>query len=93
VQVSALTPDALMQSLSIKGWTRAYVDGGQVIQSFIKAGLIEDLIITRLPILLGRGLPLFGALPRDVRLDHIKTAAFPSGFVQSMYRVRTSSRT
>lgn len=91
VEVSAQPPEALMLGLSAKGWTRAYIDGGQVIQSFMKAGLIKDLIITRVPILLGRGRPLFGALLSDVRLDHIKTTAFPSGLVQSMYRVRFGS--
>jgi dihydrofolate reductase len=91
VHVSARPPDTLMQSLDVKGWKRAYVDGGRVIQSFMKAGLIEDLIITRIPLLLGRGRPLFGQLSRDVRLDHIKTTAFPSGLVQSTYRVRTGS--
>ncbi|MBU1212791.1 MAG: dihydrofolate reductase family protein [Alphaproteobacteria bacterium] len=90
VHVSDQPPDPLMQSLSVKGWKRAYVDGGQVIQSFMKAGLIEDLIITRIPILLGRGRPLFGPLSRDVRLDHIKTTTFPSGLVQSTYRVRSN---
>jgi dihydrofolate reductase len=78
-----------MHSLSQRGWKRAYVDGGQLIQSFMKAGLIEDLIITRIPILLGRGRPLFGPLSSDTRLDHIKTTAFPSGLVQSTYRVRS----
>ena len=88
VQVSDQSPDVLMQSLSLQGWKRAYVDGGQVIQSFMTAGLIEDLIIARIPILLGRGRPLFGPLSRHVRLDHVKTTAFPSGLVQSTYRVR-----
>jgi dihydrofolate reductase len=88
VHVSAQPPNALIQTLSIKGWKRAYVDGGQVIQSFLEAGLIEDMIITRIPILLGSGRPLFGPLSRDVQLDHTKTTAFPSGLVQSWYRVR-----
>ena len=62
MHVNAQPPGALLQSLSSKGWKRAYVDGGQLIQSFVKAGLIEDLIITRIPILLGSGRPLFGPL-------------------------------
>lgn len=78
-----------MESLSRRGWKRVYVDGGQVIQSFLTAGLIEDLIITRIPVLLGSGRPLFGPLPNDVQLDHVETTAFPSGLVQSKYRVRS----
>jgi dihydrofolate reductase len=91
VHVNAQPPGALLQSLSSKGWKRAYVDGGQLIQSFMKAGLIEDLIITRIPVLLGRGRPLFGPLSRDLRLNHIKTTVFPSGLVQSTYQVRSGA--
>jgi dihydrofolate reductase len=89
VHVSADTPEALMESLSRRGWKRVYVDGGQVIQSFLTAGLIEDLIITRIPVLLGSGRPLFRPLPNDIWLDHVETTAFPSGLVQSKYRVRS----
>ena len=67
VHLSADTPQALMESLYRRGWKRVYVDGGQVIQSFLTAGLIEDLIITRIPVLLGSGRPLFGPLPNTFR--------------------------
>jgi len=87
VQVSSDPPDVLMQSLSQKGWKRAYVDGGRVVQSFMKMGLITDLTITTIPILLGKGRPLFGSSLCDVLLEHLNTTAFPSGLVQSTYRV------
>jgi dihydrofolate reductase len=69
------------------GWRHAYIDGGQVITGYLAAGAITDLVITRVPVLLGAGLPLFGALPGDVRLRHLGTTAFPSGLVQSRYAV------
>jgi dihydrofolate reductase len=69
------------------GWRHAYIDGGQVITGYLTAGAIADMVITRVPVLLGSGLPLFGALPRDVRLRHLGTTAFPSGLVQSRYAV------
>ena len=49
--------------------------------------LIDRLIITRVPVLIGEGIPLFGALPHDVRLEHVATRSYPSGLVQSEYRV------
>ena len=67
--------------------THAYVDGGITIQRFLAAGLIQRLIVTRIPVLLGAGIPLFGPLAHDVRLDHVATRSFPSGMVQSEYRI------
>lgn len=87
IRVNEKEPAALVQEIEGDGWKRAYVDGGQVIQSFLRAGLIHDLIVTRIPILLGSGRSLFGPLPRDVRLTHVKTTDFRSGFVQSQYQI------
>ena len=76
-----------MQHLAERGWTHVYVDGGRVIQSFLRDGLISDMVITRVPVLLGKGQPLFGALESDIRLRHEATRAYPSGLVQSRYIV------
>ncbi len=87
VRIVALEPAEVLEMLRREGWSRAYVDGGRLIQSFLNAGLIEDMTITRIPILIGTGRPLFGALPHDVVLTHFETTAYPSGFVQSRYAV------
>lgn len=87
VRISALPPRETMAGLAAEGWRRAYVDGGLLIQSFLRAGLIADMIVTRIPVLLGDGIPLFGPLAADVPLRHLATTAFPSGLVQSTYRV------
>lgn len=76
-----------MNALSAEGWQRAYVDGGKVIQSFLAEGLIEDILLTRIPTLIGEGLPLFGPVPHDIDLEHVETQSFPSGLVSSKYRV------
>lgn len=88
VRISDLEPTALAKELASAGWSHAYVDGGKVIQSFLRAGLIEDMVITQVPVLLGAGLPLFGALDQDIALEHLETEAFPSGLVQSRYKVK-----
>jgi len=87
VRLSVAPPKDIMNQLSAEGWNRAYVDGGKVIQSFLAEGLIQDILLTRVPILLGEGLPLFGAVPHDIALEHIETKSFPSGLVSSKYRV------
>lgn len=88
VHVSDLPPEYLAQTLALKGWKSAYVDGGRLIQSFLAAGLIDDMTLTQIPILLGEGLRLFGSSPRDIDLELIKTAAFPSGLINTTYRIK-----
>ena len=81
------SPEQIVARLEERGVRRAYVDGGVTIQRFLEAGAIQRIIITRIPILLGAGIPLFGSLSRDVRLTHIETRSWPSGLVQSEYIV------
>ena len=85
VEALSLAPHDLVAQLSARGCTHLYIDGGKTIQRFLNAGLIDQLIITRIPILLGDGIPLFGALDQDVKLTHIETQQFENGFVQSRY--------
>ncbi|SFV38638.1 Dihydrofolate reductase [Devosia crocina] len=87
VEIVDATPRDAMLIAAERGWRGVYVDGGAVIQSFLRAGLINDMIISRVPVLIGDGLPLFGALPGDIALEHVETNSFPSGIVQSFYRV------
>lgn len=70
-----------------RGWDRVYVDGGATIRAFLDVGAISDMVITRIPVLLGTGLPLFGLLSEDLPLRHVETRSFPSGLVQSRYEV------
>jgi dihydrofolate reductase len=65
------------------------VDGGQIVQSFLREGLIADMVVTQVPVIIGAGRPLFGQTGRDISLTHVMTRAFPSGLVQSHYRTGT----
>lgn len=82
-------PADIIANLAARGIAHIYVDGGITIQRFLQAGLIQRLIITRLPVLIGSGIPLFGPLTHDVRLTHVATRAYASGLVQSEYSVVT----
>lgn len=81
------TPPEVLSELSSRGFRHVYVDGGATIQAFLRAGLVQRLVISRVPILIGTGIPLFGTLDRDIRLRHVATRQFSSGLVQSEYAV------
>ena len=81
------SPEEIVARLRARGARHLYVDGGDTIQRFMRAGLIDRLVITRVPVLIGQGISLFGALPADVKLRHVETRSFPSGLVQSEYAV------
>ena len=83
-------PAEIVSRLAETGARNLYVDGGITIQGFLRAGLVHRLIVTRVPVLIGEGIPLFGAVPGDIRLLHVATRHFSSGLVQSEYAVRTA---
>jgi len=80
-------PSEIAASLSARGIRHAYIDGGITVQRFLRAGLIQRLIVTRVPVLIGAGIPLFGPTGRDIHLRHIATRQYASGLVQSEYEV------
>ncbi|HVH09722.1 MAG TPA: dihydrofolate reductase family protein [Gemmatimonadales bacterium] len=80
-------PAEIVSRLEARGIQHIYVDGGITIQGFLKAGLIQRLIITRVPVLIGAGIPLFGLAGRDIPLRHVATRTYQSGLVQSEYDV------
>jgi len=83
------TPAEIVSKLAASGSEYLYIDGGITVQRFLSAGLIQRLIITRVPVLIGEGIPLFGTLPHDIRLRHVATKHYQSGLVQTEYEVLT----
>ena len=87
VEVLAADVTTLVARLAERGMKHLYIDGGQTIQAFLEAGLISELIITRIPILLGQGIPLFSQVGSQHELRHVGTYVSDNGFVQSRYEV------
>ena len=86
VEIMSGSPLEVVQRLAANGARHLYVDGGKTIQGFLKAGLIQEMTITSIPILIGDGIPLFGELDQDILFQHIETKTYKSGFVQNKYR-------
>jgi dihydrofolate reductase len=87
VEVMRGTPAQIVARLEATGATHAYIDGGITVQSFLREGLIQRLVITRVHVLVGEGIPLFGVVPHDIALRHIQTTSYQSGLVKSEYEV------
>lgn len=78
--------DAL-QALTDAGYKRVYVDGGQTVRLFLSAGLITEMTLSHVPVLIGQGAALFGPLPADISLEHVRTDVLNGGMVQTKYLV------
>lgn len=87
VEVVSQDVTSLVAALAERGMKHLYIDGGQTIQAFLEAGLIDEMIITRIPVVLGQGIPLFSPLSGEHELRHIGTYESDNGFVQSRYEV------
>ena len=85
-------PGEIVKLLRSRGFKHAYIDGGITIQRFLAAGLVARLVVTRVPVLIGAGIPLFGPVPRDISLRHIETRSYKGGLVQSEYEIGTEAQ-
>jgi dihydrofolate reductase len=80
-------PAEILAKLAASGVKHIYLDGGITIQRFLREGLVDRLTISRVPVLIGRGIPLFGSLPHDVKLKHVATKSYSTGLVKTEYEV------
>ncbi|QIZ77536.1 dihydrofolate reductase family protein [Ferrimonas lipolytica] len=78
----------LINRLEDSGYEHAYIDGGSTITAFINLHLINEITITRAPIILGKGIPLFGELGASIKLVNSEATAFPNHFIQEKYEVK-----
>jgi dihydrofolate reductase len=85
VTVLSMNPTKLLLYLSSLGFLSIYIDGGTVIQNFLKEDLVDELIISKVPVLIGNGIQLFGQLNTDLRFKHIQTQVQSNGLVRSYY--------
>ncbi|MEO5580227.1 MAG: dihydrofolate reductase family protein [Gemmatimonadaceae bacterium] len=87
VRLENSKPGEVVLRLASEGKTHLYIDGGVTIQRFLQSRLINEMTITRIPVLLGEGVPLFASDGLELSLVHLETKSFRNGFVQSRYRV------
>lgn len=89
IEFSCEKPIDLLKRLYFNGEKNIYLDGGILIQSFLESDLIDEFIITKIPILLGQGIPLFASINQELKLQHKNTTIYHNTFVKSHYiRIR-----
>jgi dihydrofolate reductase len=86
VTVLSMKPRELLQYISSQGYSNIYIDGGKVVQDFLQEDLVDELTISRAPILIGSGIPLFDHVDFDIPFEHIKTDIYTNGLVRSYYK-------
>ena len=79
-------PESIIKELNSRGYKNFYIDGGITIQNFLDQELIDELIITRIPILLGDGIPLFAGLTKEQKFEHLNTEVYNNSLVKSHYK-------
>lgn len=88
VTLESGAPEDVVSRLASQGKKHLYIDGGITIQRFLQAGLIHDITITRIPILLGGGISLFGSLGVELSLKLLESTTSDNGLVQVRYEVK-----
>jgi len=78
----------VLEQIHQKGFHRLYIDGGRVIQDFLRADMIDEMVITTIPVLLGEGIPLFGSLVESMVFECVETKHYIGKVVQSLFRRR-----
>lgn len=85
VTVVCMKPADLLDHLYASGFRSAYIDGGKLVQSFLAEDLIDELTVAKVPVLIGKGIPLFGSLASDIEFSHKETRVASNGIVRSYY--------
>ncbi len=79
---------SLIESLRTKEGKNIFIDGGsKVIKMLLDDDLIDEMIISYIPVLLGEGIPLFAPIHKEKALESLSVKAFESGLIQVHYRI------
>lgn len=85
-QLAKGTLTEILEQIHQKGFYHLYIDGGRTIQSFLQEDLIDDMVITVIPVLLGGGSSLFSELPIELNFECVKSEVFLEKIVQNNFK-------
>ncbi|WP_298903476.1 dihydrofolate reductase family protein [uncultured Psychroserpens sp.] len=76
----------ILEHIHEKGFNRLYIDGGTTIRNFLKEDLIDEMVLTTIPVLLGGGSSLFSELPNQLNFELVETRTYLNQVTQSHYK-------
>lgn len=85
VEIIDASPKEILTTLNQKGYKNLYIDGAKTIQNFLQEDLIDEMVITTIPVLLGDGISLFGKLDQMIKFECIESKIIGSSLTQSHY--------
>lgn len=91
VEIHAGALDALLDRLAREGCRAVYLDGGMVVRRALQAGQVDRMTLSWVPVLLGRGTPLFGPELPMATFEPVAHQLLPSGLLQCTYRPKKDS--
>jgi dihydrofolate reductase len=86
VEVIKGTLKEIVKKLNNNGYENLYIDGGTTIQNFLKENLIDEMIITKVPVTLGEGIPLFKNTDHESKFELDSTEAYENGMIKNHYK-------
>lgn len=76
----------ILDQIHEKGFKRLYIDGGTTIRNFLKEDLIDEMVLTTIPVVLGGGASLFTELPNELTFELIGTKTYLNQITQHHYK-------
>lgn len=76
----------ILDQIHKKGFHKLYIDGGTTIRSFLKEDLIDEMVLTTIPVLLGGGSSLFTELPNELNFELIERKKYLNQITQNHYK-------
>lgn len=77
--------ESVLKEIHSNGHFKLYIDGGNTIHSFLKKDLIDEMIITQIPLVLGGGVPLFKELALPKKFKGVDSKVYLGQVIQNRF--------
>ena len=87
IEFSSGDVELILQNIKARGYDSIWLlGGGYLVRAFMTKGLVDEYIISIIPLILGEGIALFNPVKLEERLEFVEALTFPDGLVQLHYK-------